>query len=159
MMIMQHRHRPTPGANQQANHLLQRSVIVDELDPKSSRIHEVYGKSAIPRQESNLLPVLEERDALLLCVLLYLGAGFARNPSSKSGHKNSVVIHAGTTCGRKIDGRKMNCRKTSMRGLYFSAPHFSARPDFCKQTPEKNSRANRKSGEKYSQKNNTLNVC
>ena len=63
-----------------------------------------------------------------------LGAGFARNPSSKSGHKNSVVIRAGTTCGRKIDGRK-----TSIRGLYFSAPHFSARPDFCKQTPEKNS--------------------
>ncbi len=91
--------------------------------------------------------------------IYYLGAGFARNPSSKSGYKNRVVIRAGTTCGRKIDGRKMNCRKTSIRGLYFSAPHFSARPDFCKQTPEKNSRANRKSGEKYSQKNNTLNVC
>ena len=65
---------------------------------------------------------------------VHLGAGFARNPSSKSGHKNSVVIRAGTTCGRKIDGRK-----TSIRGLYFSAPHFSARPDFCKQTPENNS--------------------
>ena len=65
---------------------------------------------------------------------IFLGAGFAPNPSSKAGHKNSVVILAGTTCGRKIDGRK-----TSIRGLYFSAPHFSARPDFCKQTPEKNS--------------------
>ena len=40
------------------------------------------------------------------------------------------------TCGRKIHGRKMNRRKTSIRVLYFSAPHFSARPDFSNQTPE-----------------------
>ena len=29
-------------------------------------------------------------------------AGFARNPSSKSGHKNSVVIHAGTHVAEKF---------------------------------------------------------
>ena len=30
----------------------------------------------------------------------------------------------------------MNRRKISSRGLYFSADHFSARPDFCRQTSE-----------------------
>ena len=48
------------------------------------------------------------------------------------------------TCSRKIDGRKMNRRKTSSRGLYFSADHFSAGPDFRKQTSPKSLRENKK---------------
>ena len=63
--------------------------------------------------------------------------------SKKYNGEGDVYIHemeklgsGRNICSRKIDGRKMNRRKTSSRGLYFSAEHFSASPDFCRQTSE-----------------------